>query len=216
MKRWLIACLLALPTTAAASPSAPRMWTVDAGLRESFVRDASFDPYSHNDVMGQATLGGSRTLWSNDRFSVAPGLRWDFGSSNAAARGAEAQLLVHRFTLPIEGRLHLDERLFVFGRLAPGGLWQRARVTDASLPESLSHSGWVFAGDASVGAAVRLFGHSPGFWLTPELGYAFAARGASGLSPDVAADDPRQFGQLGLRGVALSGLFFRIGATASF
>jgi hypothetical protein len=218
MSKWpyvsLVAMLVGLPTSASAAPE--RMWAVDVGVRETFVRDASFDPYSRNDLLPQASIGGSRTLWANDRFSLAPGLRWDFGASSAVARGADTRLAAHRFTVPVEGRLHLEDWLFAFGRLAPGAIGQSARVTDASLAEPLSHSGWGFAGDLSAGASLRLFGSAPAFWLTPELGYAFAARGAGGLSPQVDEDDPRQFGALGLTGVSLSGWFFRAGMTATF
>lgn len=212
MTRWLMALLVSLPTTAAAADA----WTVDVGLRETFVRDASFDPYSQNDLLPQGTIGGSRTLWRHERFSVAPGLRWDFGSSSAEARGASTSFVTHRFTVPIEARMQLDELLYVFGRLAPGGVWQRTKVTDGSLAEPLSHSGWVFAGDLSAGASLRLFGRAPTFWLTPEIGYAYAARGTAGLSPEVEENDPRQFGALGLNGVSQSGWFFRAGVTATF
>lgn len=212
MKRLLVMLLVSLPSVA----SAAEPWTVDAGLRETLVRDASFDPYSKNDLLPQATVSGARTLWSRERFSLALGLRWDFGSSSAEARGANTSFVTHRFTVPIEGRVTIVDGLYAFGRLAPGGVWQRAKVEDASLAEPLSHSGWVFASDLSAGASVRLFGNAPTFWLTPELGYAFAARGAAGLSPDVDSSDPRSFGSLDLKGVSLSGWFARVSVSATF
>ncbi|MBI2393884.1 MAG: hypothetical protein HYV09_30210 [Deltaproteobacteria bacterium] len=230
MNKWIFALSLALPATASAAETpavppaasatqseAPRFWAIDAGLRYGFIRDAAFDPYSDSDLLLQGTVGVSRTALVADRFSLAPGLRWDSGSTRATARGADTLLLVHRVTMPVEGRFHLHRRIYAFGRVAPGALWQRATVQDASLPETSKSSGWVFAGDLSAGASLMFIDtRGPKFWFTPEIGYAFAARRSGGLSPDVGDDDPRQFGTLQLSGTKLSGWFFRANVTATF
>jgi hypothetical protein len=165
----------------------------------------------------------SRTAYVHNQFTFAPGFRWDFGQSSATARGAAANVMAHRLTIPLELRMHVEPWFYVFGRAAPGAIFQRARVDDPSLGESLVESGWVPAGDLSLGASLLAINptsdptsHLPRFWITPELGYAWAGRASPALSPKTDADDPRQFGTLSMTGVALRGLFFRANITTTF
>jgi hypothetical protein len=119
--------------------------------------------------------------------------------------------------------MHVERWFYVFGRAAPGAIWQRARIEDASLGEPLVDSRWVPAGDLSVGASLLAINtdsdasiHIPRFWITPEVGYAWAARGSRALSPKVDENDPRQFGTLSMNGVALRGVFLRVNITSTF
>lgn len=231
----LFAILVAAPSTAAAQTyDAPpesstrrgthvKFWSVDMGLRNAWVRDASYDPYSTNDAFTQWSMGMARTTYVRGAFSFAPGFRWDVGSSSATARGAQTNVLAHRLTIPLELRLHADRFFYAFARAAPGLMWQRARVEDASLGEQLADSRWVAAADLSLGASFLMIdpdddptSHLPRFWVTPEVGYAWAARGPRGLSPSVDENDPRQFGTLSMNGVALRGMFLRVNITTTF
>lgn len=196
---------------------------VDLGLRESFIGDPGYDPYSTNDVLAQASLGFSRTTNVRGPFSFAPGVRWDFGSALGHARGADTSLVVHRLALPLEGRFHALPWLYVFGRITPGMMWQRASISDASMPEGLRTSSWVFSGEASIGTSL-LFAdfdgnpssHAPKLWFTPEFGYSWAPGATSTLAANTAADDPRQFGTTDLARVAIRGAFLRFSVTTTF
>lgn len=230
MKKLIIAALLLLPETAAAQDLAPtgrdtrvRFWAIDTGVRNTFVKDTAFDPYSVNDAFTQWSVGMSRTSMVRGSFSFAPGFRWDVGSSSATARGATTDLLGHRLTVPLEARFHEASWLYFFGRVAPGAMYQRSKVTDASLGESMTDSGWVPASDFSLGASLMFasFSDDPGsraprFWLTPEVGYAWSGRASAALSPKTEADDPRAFGTLSMTGATLRGAFFRINVTSTF
>lgn len=242
MNRVLLAsCLAALSIASAAparaqqadaspSPAASRVdtrvrfWGVDSSLRSTFIEDSGFDPYSEDNRMNQWSLGFSRTTHVFGAWSFAPGIRWDTGAASARARGADAELAVNRLAIPLELRNHVASRFYVFGRLAPGATSARQKITDTSLAEPLVTSSWLFSADASLGVSFNFLSfaktpesHAPRFWLTPELGYAWSTATGSTLSPSVAEDDPRKFGDTSLaRSVVLRGLFFRAGVTMTF
>jgi len=236
MKKLLLAALLVFAPSIAAAQNADeappvtrhtdtrvKFWSIDTGVRSMFVKDGAYDPYSTNDVFTQWSAGFARTTYIHNQFSFAPGFRWDFGSSTASARGAEANVLAHRLTIPLELRMHVEPWFYVFTRAAPGALFQRARVYDPSLGEPMVDSRWVPAGDISVGASLLAINsnadprsHAPRFWITPEVGYAWAGRSEPGLSPKTDESDPRQFGTLSMTGVALRGVFFRANITTTF
>lgn len=200
-----------------------KFWSIDAGVRGTFIKDAAYDPYSRDDALSQFSIGMARTTIIRGNLSFAPGFRWDVGSSSATARGAETNLLAHRLTVPLEARLHADTWLYVFGRFAPGAMYQRSRVQDAALAEAMTDSGWVPAADVSAGVSMLFASftssktsHAPRFWITPEVGYAWAGRASAALSPKTEADDPRAFGTLSMAGVAVRGAFLRINVTTTF
>lgn len=200
-----------------------RFEAFDIGVRTTVVPNAAYDAYATNDALTQASLGVSHTGGVSGAFALGLGLRWDFGSTMARSRGAEASLLVHRLTVPFEGRFHARPWLYAFARVAPGVVWQRAKVDDASMPEGMRATSWNFATDVSLGASLRFASfadspesHAPRFWLTPEIGYAWSAGGTSSLGADTDADDPRHFGTLELSRVAVRGAFFRVAVTTTF
>lgn len=232
MNKLILAALLLLPATATAQtadgvPSRAdtrvKFWAIDTGVRNTFVKDAAYDPYSKNDAMTQWSVGMSRTTIVRGAFSFAPGFRWDVGSSSATARGAETNILAHRLTVPLEARYHEATWLYFFGRAAPGAVYQRSKVNDPSLGEAMIDTGWVPAADFSLGASLMFANFSddptsraPRFWITPEAGYSWAGRANAALSPKTEADDPRAFGTLSMTGVTLRGAFFRINVTSTF
>lgn len=230
MKKLIVAALLLIPAAASAQDLAPvgldtrvKFWSIDTGVRNTFVKDAAYDPYSSNDAFTQWSVGMARTTVVRGSFSFAPGFRWDVGSSSSTARGAVTNLLGHRLTIPLEARYHEAKWLYFFGRVAPGAMYQRSRVTDAALSEPMVDSGWVPASDFSLGASLRFASFSddpasraPRFWLTPEVGYSWSGRTSAALSPKTEADDPRAFGTLSMTGATLRGAFFRINVTSTF
>ncbi|MGZ3416710.1 MAG: hypothetical protein ACXWUG_32150 [Polyangiales bacterium] len=224
----LLSLLFAVPAEAqvvdyARRDTHERFEAFDIGVRTTVVPNAAYDAYSTNDALTQATLGLSHTGGVSGPWALALGLRWDLGASTARSRGADASLLVHRITVPFEGRFHAKPWLYAFARIAPGFIWQRAKVDDPSMPEGMRSTSWNFATDLSLGASL-LFGsfddsptsHAPRFWLTPEVGYAWSAGGTSGLGPNIDADDPRRFGTLELQKVAIRGAFVRVAVTTTF
>jgi hypothetical protein len=231
MKKLIVAALLLLPSTAAAQDLAPgdtdtrvKFWSIDTGVRNTYVKDAAYDPYAENDAFTQWSVGMSRTTIMRGDFSFAPGFRWDAGSSSARARGADTNLLAHRLTIPLELRYHEAKWIYFFGRLAPGAMYQRSRVVDASLSEPMVDAGWVPAADVSLGASLMFANFTPDdatsrvprFWITPEVGYAWSGRASAAMSPKTDTDDPRAFGTLSMTGATLRGAFFRINVTTTF
>jgi hypothetical protein len=231
MKKLLIAALLLIPTRALAQEDVvpagvdthTKFWSIDAGVRNTFIKDAAYDPYSKNDALGQFSIGMARTTIVRSNITFAPGFRWDVGSSTATARGAETSFLAHRLTVPLEARLHAEHWLYVFARFAPGAIYQRSRVVDTSINEALIDTAWVPAADISAGASFRFASfvdsaasHAPRMWITPEVGYAWAGRASAALSPKTESDDPRAFGTLSMTGVTVRGVFFRVNLTTTF
>ena len=220
MKKLLIAALLLFPARAFAQDVAPepasfpvKFWSIDAGMRQTFIKDHAYDPYSTNDALGQFSIGMARTTIVRGNITFAPGFRWDVGSSTATARGAETSFLAHRLTVPLETRLHAERWLYVFARFAPGAIYQRSRVVDSSISEPMIDTAWVPAADISAGASFRF---APHVWATPELGYAWAGRASAALSPKTDAEDPRAFGTLSMTGVTVRGIFLRVNVTTTF
>ena len=79
MKKLILAALLFVPSLASAQtidePSVVekrtdtrvKFWSVDTGLRNTFVKDGAYDPYSTNDALTQWSLGGSRTVYTREQ-----------------------------------------------------------------------------------------------------------------------------------------------------
>ena len=206
---------------ARAQPWPVSAWRVEAGYRGSFIPDEGFDPFSKDDYLPQLSLTASRTVWTRGRLSFAPGLSWDHGSRSSNARGAATSLSLDRFTIPLEGRLHVDRWGYAFVRLAPGVVVEGVRVQDAAGPAPYTKSGVVFATDLSAGYAFPLWRlgrpASPArAWLQADGGYGWVASERLALTPDVASDDPLRARGVDLGSVATRGAFFRVGVALSF
>jgi hypothetical protein len=197
------------------------MWRIELGYRGSYVPDAGLDPFSKNDYLPQFSATASRTLLSGGHMSFAPGLAFDIGGTNATARGDNASLTFQRFTVPLEGRLHLGALGYVFVRGAPGFVAQHAEVKDASAPAALEKTRALFAFDLSGGVAWLVGPKARGpraarVWLQADGGYGWVAAERLDLHPALASGDERIVSGTDLGTINLSGGFFRIAAAVSF
>jgi hypothetical protein len=219
----LLASSNARADEAASSPVDHRqaMWRVELGYRASILGDSGFDPFSDNDRLSQGSLVATRTLFTHGRFSFAPGLAFESGTSASTARGDSTSLGVHRLALPLDGRVHFGPWGYAFVRLAPGATLVDAEVRDSSSPGPLSKSTWVFATDVSAGYAwlawpwdepERLRGR---LWLQGDAGYGFATRDRLSLAPDLTGSDATRASAVDLGSLVLRGPFVRFAVALS-
>ena len=205
-------------TTAGQVDRRETMWRVEMGYRGSFVTNAGYNPFSTQDYFSQFSLGGSRTLINRGRFSFAPGLVWEYGSSNATARGDAASLSMHRLAVPLEGRMHFGGWGYAFLRAAPGVATQRAEIDD-SFSTALTKTRWLFSADVSAGYAWLLWPRAqPGatrLWLQSDVGYGWVAAERLTLGPDP-SNSSQRVTAVDLGTLAMQGAFFRIAVAASF
>jgi hypothetical protein len=191
------------------------------GYRATFIDSPGFNPFSRNDYFHQLTLGASRVAADSGRFALAAGLSWDYGETEATARGATTGLAVDRFTAPLTMRYALWKRLHVFATIAPGVTYASAHIDEASAPASLLKTSWLPSGDASVGARWAFANTHVGrfpivFWLTAEGGYAWTAPMQLSMSPDLPSHDPRTTASTDLGSLAMNGGFGRLAVSVSF
>jgi hypothetical protein len=199
-------------------------WKFGAGFRTNYVTTSGFDAFAKNNFLPQWTLEADRTLFVSHRFSLSAGVAWDVGArgDKGVARGADASVLVNRFSVPIEGHYHLAPWLYAFGRVAPGVALAHATVKDASSNTDLSGGGAAFTTDLSAGASFLVGPHVrpekplARFWVSPEFGYALATAASMDLSPDHDESDTRPVGTTRLGELALSGPFFRVSVALTF
>jgi len=204
------------PTSPAVTP-----WEAHMGYRGTFVNSPGFNPFSTNDYLPQVTLGASRALFWRDHFAFAAGLSWDYGETDATARGASTGLTVDRFTVPLTMRYALWSWLHVFATIAPGVTYASAHVNEASAPASLVKTSWMPSGDASAGARFAFASTHVGpfpvvFWVTAEGGYAWTAPMQLTMSPDLPSSDPRQTATTDLGSLAMNGGFGRLSVSVAF
>jgi hypothetical protein len=199
-----------------------RFWQGQVGMRSTFVTDPGFDAFALDNALTSFSVGVSRTILSQDTFSLAPGLFWDYGGRSASARGDATSLVTHRLGLGLEGRYHFAPWAYGLVRVTPGMIHQRAVLEDPLAAAPYVASAWTFAVDASAGAAFLIGPHrstsvSPlRWWLAAEGGYGYAGTASLAMHPDVGSDDPRRTGSLDLGRLALGGGFFRIYGSMTF
>jgi hypothetical protein len=208
--------------TPRASDTRVAMWRLELGYRGSYVPSAGFDPFSTNDFLPQVSLTASRTLFAASAFSLALGLAWDHGSSDATARGDETSLDFNRFTVPIEARVHFGRWGYAFARVAPGVAVANATLGDPSEPAALTKTQWLFATDLSGGYAwlvwppTREPSSTARLWLQADGGYGWVASERLDLGPALASTDARLANGADLGSLSMSGAFFRLGAAISY
>jgi hypothetical protein len=191
-------------------------WVGTLGVRTNYVTNSGYDAFDSDNALPQLAVGVGRTLASDDRLSLAGLLLWDWGRSEATARGAESALDVHRLTLAAEGRYHLIRRLYVFGRLAPGALHWKANLQDRVADLELADDRWVFAADLSAGAAFEFAGEKRGAskrprgWVSADGGYGWSAASGVELVPEDANAAPARSQPVALGDLGLRGGFFRV------
>lgn len=198
-------------------------WLAWIGVRNDYVRDASFDLFASNDALTVFSVGAGRTVWVSGDFSLAALGFWEIGSRSEDTRGNEASLRVQRLEVGPEARYHLHYRVYGFGRLGLGAEYLHATLENGLFQEELVSNSWMFAGELTGGAAFQIFGdpagenRKPRLWLTGEGGYAltseatlsFAPASGGGGAPERSeADD---LGELGL-----SAPFFRLAVAGSY
>lgn len=196
---------------------------LNAGIRVGYVTTRGFDAFGSNDVLPQFSIDGTYPLLARGSFVLGAGLGWDAGRSSAPLRGLETSLSTHRFYVPVEGRLHFAPSIFAFAKVSPGAAMSTASVQDGSSPKELSGTGWAFAADVSVGASILMGPRQASrqrkvrFWITPEVGYAYTTKAPMRLSPGRADDEVLGSDEsMNLRGLALSGVFWRASLGATF
>ncbi|HTQ07641.1 MAG TPA: hypothetical protein VMI54_27480 [Polyangiaceae bacterium] len=198
-------------------------WLLGIGVREMFVTEKAYDPFSTDNVLPQVSLNLGRAFYASGPLSFAGLFVWDYGSTKATARGADASLAVHRLTAAAEARYHLFRRWYVFGRVAPGALHSAATLHDQVVGVDRESNAWVFTSDFSAGSAFEFAGDArgastrPRAWIGADAGYSWAesakldfkATGADSSTP--ARLEPLSFGELAVRGA-----FLRFTATLTY
>jgi hypothetical protein len=198
-------------------------WLIGVGLRETFVTNAGFDPFSTNNALPQVSIDAGRAFFASGPFSLAGLLVFDAGSVKATARGADTSLGVYRITAGAEGRYHFWRRFYVFGRIAPGALYSNATLTDPVAAVDRHSNSWAFTSDFSLGTAFEFAGEQRGAssrprgWIGADGGYGWAqttklvfeSNGSSASGP--ARPEPIRLGDLAVRGG-----FFRVNGTITF
>jgi hypothetical protein len=196
-------------------------WVATLGLRTNFIPNEGFDAFETNDVLSQLSLGVGRTLYGEDRLSLAALLLWDLGGARADARSDEASLGVHRFTVAGEGRYHFFRRFYAFGRLAPGAIRWDARLEDDSVGYTREAGNWMFALDLTAGAAFEFAGQnrgkstSPRGWISVEGGYGWSTS-SEVIFEDAGNQIPARVEPLALNDLALRGGIFRVAANLTY
>jgi hypothetical protein len=195
-------------------------WFVSGGYRASWIEDAAFDPFSEDDVLGQLSLNAGRTVYAQDRLSVAVSGMFDFGTTSAPARSLNAEYQALRLGLGLEGRYHLRSWLYAYARVTPGAVRSEASLDSTSGPHYEAVN-WSAAVDGSLGAAIRVIGtrdgrkFSPRVWLFAEVGYGWVAGQDLSLEATGAGAPPRaepvELGELDASGTTL-----RLGALVTF
>jgi hypothetical protein len=195
-------------------------WFVWLGVRNDYVRDATYDLFAVNDALTVFSAGGGRTVWVSGDLSLAALGLWEIGARSAETRGNDMSLRVQRFELAPEVRYHVHYRVYGFGRLGLGAQYTHATIDDELFNGELVSNDWAFAGDLSGGAAVELFGppsgeeRKPRAWFVAEGGYALATNTTLSFAPGSGAPErtePEELGELDL-----SAPFFRLALLGTY
>jgi hypothetical protein len=203
------------------TPPPPRhRFGAEIGVRLLVIDDPSFDPYSENDLIGQASVGGAVMAFAVGPFALGLVAEYDIGRKSAMARGDETSLTLHRIAWGASLELRLW-RFDLYARLMPAALHAAATLDDPGFDLPLSASGWTWGLDTLGGARFRFAsaGHDAvGFWLLAEVGYAFAGDIDMLFSPDVEEeeDEARRLASIALPALDPSGVTTRVGLALSF
>lgn len=194
---------------------------VDLGGRGQFIKDRGFDPFSEKDALGQLALSASYAFWARERLSLAAVVEYDYGSSSASARSAEASLDLNRFVLAPELRYHVLRIAAATAKLGPT-LTRESATLSNGLGSDLHKMGYKFGFEATLGAAVEVWGFQSGsskkprLWVTGEGGYAWTAPMALRFEPEESSAVPQRLASVAFHDLTLAGPLFRIGFAVSF
>jgi hypothetical protein len=216
------------PPVPAGEPELPPVPTpkaflqLQASIRASFITDQTFGIFSDNKALGQVGAAVSYTVFSESKFSFAPGIAFELAGVESTFRGDASKLDTQRVSLRLDGRYHFVPWAYGFVRVAPGALRQAYEVNDPLAPAPMRQSHLVPSVDASAGAAFLIVPqsatsvHHVRFWLEVDGGYGWAGRKTIELAPDLASDDARRVGTLTLGDIALRGGFVRFAGSLTF
>jgi hypothetical protein len=192
------------------------------GFRSMILPSVGLDPYSTSNAVTQLSLVAGPTLLRRGPVSLAVLAEWDFGTTEATARGDMTSLTMHRLGLGLESRFQVARRLMLFAKLAPAAVNLRGSITDAGLARPLVSRSWSWALDTTAGLAVMFANTGPReaptsrFWFTGELGYGFAGQSEMIYKPEADAEDPRKYGSIMLPALRPSGALARLAVAVSF
>ncbi len=192
------------------------------GVRFGFIPGSGYDPFSDDNALTQSSLGVGRTVYALEDLSFAALALWDWGESNATARGADTSISVHRLSIGLEGRYHFLRRLFAFARIAPGALHWDATLRDGGAGVDRMDSSWAFSTDLSAGAAFEFAGEPRGIsnlprgFVVADGGYGWSGASSLSFEPESAETGPARLEPLDLGEVALRGGFFRVAAMVTY
>ncbi|HVJ19464.1 MAG TPA: hypothetical protein VM686_28790 [Polyangiaceae bacterium] len=195
---------------------------VGAGVRTNFVHNEGFELFSENEALPQFSLHAGSVLLTDGALSLVALGGWDYGQTQSTARGATTELDVHRLWVGAEGRYHLWRRIYGFGRLAPVALHSTASLRDNIARAERSADSWVFGAEATLGAALELFGKKSGGsrtargWLALGGGYGIVTSSELMLEADEDSSAPIRTAALDMGDLSLSGRFVRVDFTLSF
>jgi hypothetical protein len=200
------------------------------GLRTSWITDEGFglfadvvDEIGGNYPLVQFSIGGGRTVYAQDSWSVAGIALWEIGGSDAELRGDHADIDVHRFTLGAELRYHLARYVYGLARLAPVAVHTRASLDEGVTGVTLYSRSWSWGFDATAGGAFELYGmrsgasNRPRVWVVAEGGYGWTSASDLRFAPEDDDDEaPQRVGDVDLGTVAIRGPMFRISGAVTF
>lgn len=198
-------------------------WIAWLGLRNDYVRDATYDLFATNDALTVFSVGGGRTVWAAGNLSLAALGLWEIGGRSAETRGNEMSLRVQRLQLLPEVRYHVHYRVYGFARLGLGAEYVHATLENELFGGSMVSNSWAFAGDLAGGAAVQVFGHprgeqrSPRMWLSAEGGYAFVTDTTLSFAPESDGSNAPERAQTEELGeLDLSAPYFRLAVLGTY
>jgi hypothetical protein len=155
-------------------------WLMFAHFRGSWVSDRNLDPFSDEDFLPAAGVGGGRVLFSEGQLSLAASAYLEVGGTDSTVRGEASELSLARVAAVPELRYHFIPRSYAFVRAAPALLHAEATLDDAITASTLEDQQFAFAMDVGAGAAINIVGqasgegHRPRLWVVLEGGYGFA------------------------------------------
>lgn len=207
-----------------AGPPHKQRFSLGLGFRGGVVSSPGYDPYSSNDSLPMASLHGTFTPWPTRPVAFSLVAEWDYGSSEATARGVPSSFDMHRVALGLESRYTPITRMAFFARVIPAAIRAGATVEDPYLANKLEASAWTWGVDVTGGAAVRVgavgTNENPlvSFWLALDMGYRFAGTTSMRFRPgDLTEEDQtRRFGEIPLTDLDLSGFIGRFSLSISF
>jgi hypothetical protein len=231
----ILAAALALPVTARAQPLAadtgrepssatrPGEVAVAAGVRAAILPGAGLDPYAPgSDLLVMSSVSAGVTLFRAGRASLVGSLEWNMGSRSDFARGQEASVTLHRLGLALETRYQPARRLYLSVKLAPAAFAVLGSIQAPGIDRPLVARPWTWGLDATGGAGLLLGTVGPSarpsarFWLTAELGYAFAGSAPMRYAPASDAADPSRYGSVMLPAFKPAGGVGRLGLAVAF